>query len=214
MQALPEFVNGSINLSWTGVDQPDGGGLLNSGIAGYDLQYRGQGGDWADWALGLTTPSLRIDQPVFGARNEFRVRGVDRAGNAEAYGGPMAVTTYDPAPPVIWFSATSGIDQPTFPVRWNALDPGGSGVVSLDLQFRVDGGPWQDWLIRTTDRNKDFAGEMGHVYQFRARGRDVAGNVGAYPATPQLTVLVVPSASLVYHIHLSGLFTGPGNPPR
>lgn len=65
-----------------------------------------------------------------------------------------------------------------FIVSWSGTDPGGSGIASYDVQFRVDDGDWIDWLVGVTSSSAVFAaGQHGRFYQFRARGEDRAGNV-------------------------------------
>ena len=75
----------------------------------------------------------------------------------------------------------------TFTVSWSGNDnAGGSGIVQYDVQSR-DGiaGTWQDWLTGVAATSAQFTGQRGHVYYFRSRGRDLAGNQEDYPAGDQ-----------------------------
>ena len=66
-------------------------------------------------------------------------------------------------------------------VSWSGSD-GESCVLEYDLQVR-DGytGTWTDWLTRTTAVSATYgSGVDGHTYFFRARARDLYGNLGAY----------------------------------
>lgn len=71
-----------------------------------------------------------------------------------------------------------------FTVYWSgADDPGGSGLLNYDVQYRVGaGGPWINWQTATPATSAPFAGADGYTYAFRARARDRAGNVGPYVA--------------------------------
>jgi hypothetical protein len=64
-----------------------------------------------------------------------------------------------------------------FTVTWSGDDPGPAEIAHYDVQFRVDGGDWIDWLSRVTFTEAVFVGEDGRIYEFRARGVDEAGNV-------------------------------------
>ena len=84
--------------------------------------------------------------------------------------------------------------QPAFTVSWVGIDPSpGSGVSVYDVQV-ADGmsGVWVDWLTNTDLTSAPYLGQRGHTYGFRARARDVAGNLSEYPASAQLLVQVSP----------------------
>jgi uncharacterized protein YjiK len=68
-----------------------------------------------------------------------------------------------------------------FWVRWWDSGDNLSGVATYDVQFRDGtGGVWTDLATGTVDTRTNFVGTDGHTYDFRARARDHAGNVGAY----------------------------------
>lgn len=70
----------------------------------------------------------------------------------------------------------------SFIVSWDGSDnENGSGIATYDIQYRVDEGEWQNWLVETTETSAVFDnGENGRFYQFRARAVDVAGNVESF----------------------------------
>ena len=73
---------------------------------------------------------------------------------------------------------------PTFKVQWKGHDFGESGIKCYDVQYKDGSGSWQDWKTCTTVTSARFHGERGHRYFFRARARDNAGNVEAWPSRP------------------------------
>ncbi|HDQ71708.1 MAG TPA: hypothetical protein ENN19_06380, partial [Chloroflexi bacterium] len=70
-----------------------------------------------------------------------------------------------------------------FHVRWYGSD-NLSGIASYDVQVRDVGmfSAWNDLVISTTQVYTRFVGQDGITYQFRARARDHAGNLGDYSA--------------------------------
>ena len=69
-------------------------------------------------------------------------------------------------------------------ISWSGYDPRlqvlTSGFRSFTLQRRVDGGSWVTLTSSTTRHAKTFAAWKGHVYEFRVRARDRAGNGGSW----------------------------------
>jgi hypothetical protein len=100
------------------------------------------------------------------------------------------IVTVDPLPAYVWRD---------FIVSWSGTDPGGSGISTYGIQFRVDEGDWADWLVDVTFTSADFvAGQDARFYEFRARGKDWAGNVESF-GDPEAgtTVDAQPPTSLV-----------------
>ena len=84
----------------------------------------------------------------------------------------------------------------SFAVSWSGSD-GLSGVASYDVQYRVgSGGAWTDWLLGTTSISETFDPASavslvrGETYYFRVRAHDTAGNVEAYPSSPDTSTYV------------------------
>lgn len=85
----------------------------------------------------------------------------------------------DETPPVVSVNPLPDYALPDFIVSWTGDDHGGSGVASYDVQYRVDGGEWIDWLSDVPYESSEFTGgENGRTYAFRARGEDRARNAG------------------------------------
>lgn len=86
-----------------------------------------------------------------------------------------------------------------FGVNWWNDGDNLSGVASYDIQARDGaGGAWTDFALGTTDTYTKFVGIDGHTYDFRARARDHAGNLGAYSDIASHTVDICNVAADVY----------------
>lgn len=66
-----------------------------------------------------------------------------------------------------------------FAVSWSGTDAL-AGTDSFDVQVRDGDTAWTDWLTETTAFSATFEGLDGHIFYFRARARDVLGNLGSY----------------------------------
>lgn len=184
---LPQWSPGTFTVSWTGTDNPGGTGIKN-----YDVQFRANSGAWQSWLTATTATSASFTGQN-GVRYEFRNRGVDNAGNVEAWIDHADTgTTVDTVPPsatvnpLPQFTFTN-----TFVVSWVGTDTGsgpqgGSGIAHFDVEFRLDGGPWLPFASNTTTTSGTVLNALpGQVYAFRARAVDRVGNVQALPANPQ-----------------------------
>jgi cysteine-rich secretory family protein len=57
-----------------------------------------------------------------------------------------------------------------------------SGLYTFQLQRRVDGGAWQTLSSATTTTSRRVSAVRGHLYEYRVRARDRAGNYGLWTA--------------------------------
>ena len=116
---------------------------------------------------------------------------------------PRLVVDYtvldDTEPPVVTVDPLSEFVGRDFTVSWSGTDPGGSGIASYDVQYRVDSGDWAGWIVDASSRSAVFAaGQDGKLYEFRARGEDNAGNVELFgTAEASATVDAQPPTTLV-----------------
>ena len=167
---LPAFVDRDFTVAWSG---DDAGG---TGIASYDVQYRVDGGDWADWIEDATYTSAVFAAGEDGRFYEFRARGEDRAGNIETYGAPEASTTVDARPPTAVVEPLPTITGSTsFTVSWTGHDDG-SGIQYYDVRYRYNDGNWHLWQDQTIGTSTAFNAMDDGLYEFEARAVD---NVGA-----------------------------------
>lgn len=89
-------------------------------------------------------------------------------------GRPAILIEPDTLPPEVSISgpvtATTQIN-----LSWSGIDAG-SGLADYDVLVSVDGGGFTEWLVGETAVSGIYPGEIGHIYQFMAVGRDKAGN--------------------------------------
>jgi len=202
MNALPAYMPGPFELTWQAQDLPNGPGQVNSGIASYTVEYNINKTAWGTLASGLKEPKVWFGLAQQGVVYQFRVHAVDLAGNVEPPGDAEAETHVDGLPPLVQMSSTPAVGVTEFTVSWTGTDPGFSGIAGYDVQMKAGAGPWTDWAVGTTETSKRHQGRFGEYFSFRARARDRAGNVGAYPASPQVVVAVVDPATLTSWAYL------------
>lgn len=75
---------------------------------------------------------------------------------------------------------------PDVNVSWSGVDLGPSGIRKYDVQYRLDGSPWTDWLMGTQQTNATYSGVGGQEASFRVRAWDNASNVSQW--TPEVSV--------------------------
>ena len=177
---LPAFSRRQFTVSWSGVDQG------SSGIGFYDVQYQVDGGAWTDWQLNVTYNSAEF-VGVTGHTYGFRARGVDRAGNVEAYGAVEAQTEVDNHAPVVTVDPLPPeVGTTPFTVTWSGSDDV-SGLYDYDVRYRFSGGPWVNWQVHTLSTSAQFQAMDDGVYEFEARGTDNAGNIEQFTGHAEAT---------------------------
>lgn len=201
MGGLPANSGASFTVSWSGQDRAPSG-CQPTGLRRFTVQYRVNGGSWVQWHASTTRTSDTFNFSVpNGARVDFRVWADDNAGNVErAPDNPQASTVVITQAPEVVFTALPPITNvPNFTVNWSAVNAP-IGVASYDVQYQVNGGPWLDLLVQTSQTSYFFSNpQSGTTYGFRARARDAAGNVGTFPsaAQTQTTVELFPNARVL-----------------
>jgi len=76
-----------------------------------------------------------------------------------------------------------------FTVYWSGSDVIGP-IYCYHVQYRMDNGPWTDWLTNTKLTSCVFPGRDGHRYSFRVQAQDQAGNISPYEESGGGPVLV------------------------
>ncbi len=180
---LPAYVGRNFTVSWAGTD-PGG-----SGIDYYDVQYRGNGGDWIAWITetGYTDAQFHGGDGWF---YEFRARGVDNAGNVEPFGDPEASTTVDASPPSVQVDPLPAITGVvSFTVSWTGYDAG-SGIQYYDVRYRRGNGDWLPWQQQTIATSAEFVAPTDGWYGFEARAVDQIGHVEPFLERAEASVIV------------------------
>jgi murein DD-endopeptidase MepM/ murein hydrolase activator NlpD len=163
-------------------------------------------GDWLEssWKIlgkGEETPlgwMIQFDPAGLPEGDEyaFYLKAHDRAGNWSAAG--VWNLGIDRTPPVTALKPIEPVQSSTaIRLEWTGTDKG-SGVAHYDLQFQIDGGPWQDHTLGIDPRLSGMwvVGESGRSYAFRLRGVDRVGNFEPYPSSAE-AVTYIPSASVL-----------------
>lgn len=148
------------------------------------------GADVADWAsAGLETSATAIGLSLIeGQTYYFSVRVVTglTTGPAVSSDG-VRVDSQAPASSVS--ALASATNTLVFTVAWTGSDAV-SGITQYDVQVKDGAGSWTDWLAATALTEHGFTGDIDHVYYFRSRAYDVAGNVEAYPTSHDASTAV------------------------
>lgn len=183
VQALPAQSPAEFTLSWAGTDA---GG---SGLKSYDVQVKdGSTGAWSDLRSNSTETSASF-RGVGGHTYYFRSRGRDNAGNLEAWPADHdTATTVEARAPKTSVRPLPAFSRNTIVINWGGSDPGGSGIESYDVQYRQGSGAWTDWRMGVAETSAAFSGAAGFEYRFRARARDRAQNLEAWPGMADATM--------------------------
>ncbi|MCL4267053.1 MAG: PD40 domain-containing protein [Anaerolineae bacterium] len=183
VQALSAQSPGPIPVSWSGTDTGGSGGIAN-----YDVQVKtGANGSWTNWLMG-TTATTGHYPGTGGNTYYFRVRARDLHYSIENWPPSHdATTTVEALPPQSYIQTLPPYSrQDNSPLMiWNGFDPGGSGIASYDVQYRLNNSTWQNWLMNTpaTAANFDNSnGDTGDAVYFRIRAADRAQNEAPWPA--------------------------------
>jgi hypothetical protein len=191
---LPQFTfANTFTVSWVGSDTgsgPSGG----SGIAHFDVEYQLDGGPWLPFASNTTTTSGTVLNALPGQVYGFRARAVDRVGNVQPLpAGPQAQTTIslgDPTANIVPFNVPISTVN-NFLVQWTGTAATGASIVAYDVQFRFNGGVWQNWLTNVAVTSQQFSAVQGDgVYEFQVRARDNVGRVSAFTGGPASSIAV------------------------
>jgi hypothetical protein len=180
VQDLPAVSPADFTVIWTG-SSTDGPATQFS----YEVQVReGLTGTWAGFATAFwNTPNSKVHHGQSGRTYYFRGRGIDQVLNIEPWPADFdAWTTVETLPPVSSMNALAPLTHDrSIGLSWNGTDLGGSGVAAFDLEYRIDASPgWMPLLNRTPLTTLVFTGEFGHMYSYRIRAIDAAGNIEAW----------------------------------
>jgi hypothetical protein len=141
-----------------------------------------------------TTTSGTVLNALSGQVYAFRARAVDKVGNVQPMpANPQAQTTVslgNPLANIVPFNVPISTVN-NFLVQWTGQAPPGSTIVAYDVQFRFNGGPWQNWLTNVNVTSQQFSAVSGDgVYEFQVRARDSIGRVSAFNGGPASSIAV------------------------
>jgi len=168
----------TIYVNWSGAS--DGAG---SGVYGYSYQWSNGGSVLPDTIVdttGNSTTSGHLGSGLW----YFNIRTRDIAGTWSPEVKTYAIFYVDVEPPSSTLTSPDTVNVGGFTVNWSGSDSGGSGyALRYDVQYfdYTTGGPWTNWKTNTTLTSGYFFAEPGHMYFFRCRARDGAGNQEAWP---------------------------------
>lgn len=191
---LPQYTfANTFNVTWVGTDTgsgPSGG----SGIAHFDVEFQLNGGPWTPFATMTTTTSGTVLNALSGQVYAFRARAVDKVGNVQPLpANPQAQTTVslgNPVASIMPFNVPISTVN-NFLVQWTGQAPPGATIVAYDVQFRFNGGAWQNWLTNVNVTSQQFSAISGDgVYEFQVRARDSIGRVSPFNGGPASSIAV------------------------
>ena len=165
---LPEYSPTDFVVSWSGSD------VGESGIDYYDVQYSKDGGTWTDWQTRTQETSATFTLGEAGHTYDFRARGVDKAGNVEAYGGAEATTIFGiQAPQATVNKLSARQTSKTFTVSWTINTAGDNGISGFLLYYRTPGlvdSAWKSYtgvtLIPAGATSTSFISSQDTGYEF------------------------------------------------
>ncbi len=188
MQALSPQSPAYFQVSWSGQDENQYNPVK------FDVQYKeGVNGAWQDWLIATSSTSDTF-QGEGGVTYFFRARATDPSWNFEPWPVDFdAYTMVEAMPPRTAINAMDAYTRgESFPVRWLSMDPGNSGLLALDAQYRIGtGGIWQDWMTAVLEGGGFFTGIPGQTYSFRVRAQDKALNLEGWAPEERVATTTV-----------------------
>ncbi len=196
MTPLPPFTaTPYFTVNWTGTDNL-------AGVNNYDLQARINGGNWQTVLENTMQTSFSVTGAQADATYDFRVRATDNVGNVQDFPDtPQATTTIRDYPESEVLPFNPPIIQSTAPVtdsfivNWTGVAAPGTQIVSFQIFYQVDNGPWFLWRTFAGAQNSavfDFkAMELGDgYYGFESVATNNLGQSQPRDNTAQAAVIV------------------------
>lgn len=180
----------TVQCNWSGATD------ATSGVAGYSLVWDRAAATIPDAVVDTTTAATISPALADNSGYYLHLRAVDRAGNAAASAqhiGPFHIDRVLPLSNVALLDLYQGSTH--FEVEWSGWTGLGAPLAGYDVQVTDHFGTatTSTWLTDTTATSATFTGAIGHRYCFSSRARDAAGNLEAYPSTPdQCTTVGAP----------------------
>lgn len=205
LRPLPAVSPGPIPVSWSGQDAGP------AGLRSFDVQVKtisDAGASWQGW-LADTMATGGSFWGKGGKSYVFRVRARDHAHNLSAWSAEFT-TAVEALPPLAHINPLPRFThERNITASWGGVDPGHSGIADFDVQFRVDGGDWEnvEYISSETQLTFQWSEGAGKQVSFRVRARDRAQNQGEW--SPE----VADSATTLYRWMVSGVAADNGGAP-
>lgn len=196
LHAPAEASNFSFDVSWSGADE-------RSGLGGFLVDWRRDGGHWTRWLDG-TRDTRATFSGAWGTTYEFRAQSIDHVGNpspnvavatTRVISKPLATEDVNDAPEARFLAPAHGAALAGMTlITWRASDPDGAPVTSK-LEASDDGGAtWRTLHVGTGESHLwDTRRETDGVYRLRLTVTD--GTLTAADALGALTIRnVLPAA--------------------
>ena len=179
----------TVDCQWSGA------GDYRSGVAGYAYAWDQSASTVPDATLDTVVTSITGPALTDGTDWYLHLRAIDQAGNAASgasHLGPFYIDTIAPGSEVYIQDPYQGRTE--FTVQWFGHPGAGSPIEGYDVQVTDQFGGTSTtslWQSDTTLGSGTYTGAvLGHNYCFSSRARDTAGNLEAYPPTPDDCTLI------------------------
>ena len=168
----------TVTVEWSGASD------ASSGVDGYSYAWTHSPSTVPDEAWDTSQTSLSDYSLADSDDWWYHVRSIDGAGNVAAGAAHLGPFQIDTTPPSSQISSPATANAPNFFVSWSGTD-NVSWIASYDVQVRdlTEGTSWTPLFTQVTATGTSYAGQHGHVYEFRVRARDAAGNLEPWPAS-------------------------------
>ncbi len=123
----------------------------------------------------------------------WRVYANNEFGRTEQSGPWFGIDRTTPSSTINLGQSPTLVYENQFAISWTGTD-NASGIQTYDVQFRAQPDSlWQDWLVLYPEASAIFTGQPGRTYDFRTRARDIAGNLGSFPPSAEISVKIDPA---------------------
>lgn len=179
-------------------------GNLGSQLTGYGVRYYSKGENIAYTSMYTGRDAAKHIYQMWKASsihwaqilsNKFNYVGIGlsyRSSNNRTYASLVFTESPDHTRPNAWITGASKVGKDIV-WTWHGTDvplqTHTAGFRDFDVQYRVDSGSWRTARDNTTVTTLTMFGKpSGHTYGLRVRGRDRAGNVGAWSAETRVSL--------------------------
>jgi hypothetical protein len=156
---------------------------------------------WSLYGFEGVDSTLTVNVPRGTARGSYSVTvNANEHGNIRTATATFVVQGDAPValPPTTLPRTRTTISSTTLPARitWAAATDASTAIAGYELQSSVDRGTWSpSSTTEATVRTAYDSQALGHLFQYRLRARDIAGNWSAWASGPTLTSSLIQDRS-------------------